>query len=74
MKTFSRDRSPNAKSKYRGVSVRKYDCNSKKPYRAQCCVNMKSIYLGNFKTEIEAAKAYDKYCKENSLNKILNFY
>ena len=33
----------------------------------------KKIRVGSFKTEIEAAKAYDKYIVENNINRPLNF-
>ncbi len=51
-------------SKYKGVDYRP----SKKAYRARITVNKKKIFLGYFKSEIDAAKAYDlaarKYHKE----------
>ena len=52
---------PNPYSKYKGVG------NSgiiSKPFRARIRVNGKKVHLGNFKTEIEAAQAYDKKLNE----------
>jgi len=48
------------KSKYKGVSWRK-DGNV---FRAQIWHNGKSVNLGRFKNEIDAAKAYDKAAKK----------
>jgi hypothetical protein len=51
-------------SNYKGVDYRP----SKKAYRARITVNKKKIFLGYFKSEIDAARAYDtaarKYHKE----------
>ena len=47
-------------SKYKGVYWEK----AKKRFRAKIQHNRKSIHLGYFKNEIEAAKAYDKKAKE----------
>jgi len=49
-----------AKSKYKGVSWRK----DGKVFRAQIWHNAKSINLGRFKSETDAAKAYDKAAKK----------
>jgi len=49
----------NKSSKYKGVSFHK----SKKRWRAVISYQGRSIQLGEFKTELEAAKAYDKAAK-----------
>ena len=54
---------------YKGVMLRK---DSGK-YRAVISVNKRKINLGNFKTAIEAAMAYDKYIIENNLEHTRNF-
>ena len=54
----------NNTSGYRGVSF--YKRNNK--WGANICVNSKQLFLGLFKTALEAAKAYDNYIKENSLS------
>ena len=50
-------------SGYKGVSYRKRD----ERYRASITVNRKRIYLGYFKTAIEAGVAYNNYIIENNL-------
>lgn len=56
--SFNRSGKIYAKSKYKGVSIR--NDNKQNPYRARIMINKKNINIGNFKTEIEAALAYNK--------------
>ena len=51
------------KSGYRGVF---HDIN-KGVYKVSISVSRKSIYLGSFKTALEAAKAYERYVRLNNL-------
>lgn len=61
-----------AKSKYFGV--RKILVYKKYEYWVvRFKVENKTVYLGSFKNEIEAAKTYDNYIKENKLPNPLNF-
>ncbi|HET8689319.1 MAG TPA: AP2 domain-containing protein [Methanosarcina sp.] len=54
---------------FRGVTYRKD--NDK--YRSRITVDNKLISIGNFKTAIEAAKAYDDFVIKNNLEHPLNF-
>jgi hypothetical protein len=49
-------------SKYKGVNK-----HSKNRFRARIMINKKNINLGNFEKEEEAAKAYNNYIIEHSL-------
>lgn len=42
-------------------------------YITRILVNYKNIFLGKFESEIDAAKAYDKYIIDHNLNRRLNF-
>lgn len=61
----------NSSSKYYGVYI-----NKQKGYVywiSHMSVNGKMIHIGTYKTEVEAAKAYDNYVNENNLPNPLNF-
>ena len=57
---FNRKATKGSTSKYKGVSWKSK--NSK--WVAQCCISGKVKYLGLYKTEQEAAKAYENYVKD----------
>lgn len=42
-------------------------------YQAQIVIDYKNIYLGTYKTKLEAAKAYDDYVLNNNLEHTRNF-
>ena len=46
-------------SKYKGVDFRK----SRNKWRASCCIGGVKVVIGQFSTELEAARAYDEYVK-----------
>lgn len=50
-------------SKYKGVT---FDKNRNK-FQASITINYKAIFLGRYKTEEEAAEAYNKYIDDNNL-------
>lgn len=52
---YNRKKNKTKKSAYKGISWHKKD----KKWQARIKHNRKSIYLGNFDSEIDAAKAYD---------------
>jgi len=54
-------------SGYRGVYKRKEN-----KYEASISVDRKRIYLGTFKTSLDAAKAYDTYVLSNKLEHTIN--
>ncbi len=56
-------------SGFRGVSFVRARGN----WVAQIRINAKTIYLGSFKTAIDAAKVYDKYVVDNNLEHTQNF-
>ena len=68
MNTRSRAYSKEAKSKYNGVhpikDSAKYQCN--------IFINGKTKHIGTFLKETEAAKAFNQFCIEHSLNRELN--
>jgi len=57
----------NYSSQYNGVS---WDTNC---WRTSIQVSGKTVHLGGFKCELEAAKAFDKYVIHNKLNRYTNF-
>ena len=60
----NRNRFKNAKNKYTGVVLTKYQT-----YRVRISVNGKRIAIGHYKTEEEGALAYNNYIIENNLQK-----
>ena len=58
----------NARSKYNGVYLPK----GRYLWKAQIKVNKVSIYIGSFKKETEAAKAFNQFCIEHNLDRELN--
>lgn len=63
---------PSAKSQFYGVTYRL--CKRKYGYwTARIYVNSKRIFVGQYKTELEAAHSYDEYILRNNLSHPLNF-
>jgi hypothetical protein len=58
-------------SKYRGVHSNCYA--GRWSWQAQISVKRETVYLGSYKDEKLAAKAYDKYVLRMGLNRRLNF-
>jgi len=56
------------------TAASKYNCvyKNKNSWMAMIRINNVSKYLGSFETEIEAAKAFNKFCIENKLDRELN--
>jgi len=64
-------KNPNSSSKY--FSVSKMTDGNYTRWVSQMSVKGKRVRIGYFKTELDAAKAYDKYVIENNLPNPLNF-
>ena len=60
-------------SKYYGVFKNKKLKYNRNPWVASIKVKCKVIYLGGYRTEIEAAKAYNDYIIKNNLDRLLNY-
>lgn len=58
--SFNRESVKNSSSKYKGVSW----CKQTKKWRAATRISGKVKHIGRFKTEIEAAKAYDSFVED----------
>lgn len=59
-------------SRFYGVSLYRNIKYRENPWRVLTYVNKRQKFLGYFKTEIEAAQAYNKYVVEHDLNRPLN--
>jgi hypothetical protein len=63
------ERCDNASSKYNGVAWIKQN----KKWRASCNFGGKTLHLGCFNSEIQAAKTFDSFCISKNLDRVLNF-
>ena len=56
------------------IAASKYNCvyKNKNSWMVIIRINNSSKYIGNFKTEIDAAKAFNQFCIKNNLNRELN--
>jgi hypothetical protein len=58
-----KNKSENCLSRFKGVTFDK--CKNR--WRSQCRIDGRPKFIGSFKTEIEAAEAYNDFIKENNL-------
>ena len=58
-------------SKYYGVSLN-MNQKVKNKYKVRVKINKKPIYVGSYRTEIEAAREYNKYILDHALDRPLN--
>lgn len=68
--SFNKKRA-NATSRYYGVAHIK--CGNYYYWVAHVCLNRKTIRIGYYKNEVDAATAYDKYITDNNLPHLINF-
>lgn len=64
------NKKPSGISRYRGVYLKKYKNGSR--WNAQIRINRKTIHIGNFTTEEEAATSYNNYAVKNNIERNLN--
>jgi len=67
---FNRIKKEGATSQFKGVSFR----DKEKVWISACCIDKKTIHIGRFKTELEAAKSYNEFIVSHNLGEfaILN--
>jgi hypothetical protein len=63
---------PKYHSKYYGVTYHKGERQKNKPWKAYTTMNKKQTHIGYYKTEIEAAQAYNEFVIKNNLDRPLN--
>lgn len=66
---LNRRKPKNCSSKFRGVHF----CKREQNFVSQLSINCSQKFIGYFKTELEAAKAFDSYVIENNLPNQINF-